>query len=123
MKAPQEAIEKVQILRRKIRFHEHLYYVINKPEISDYEFDSLLKELEKIEDQYPELVTDDSPTRRVGSDLVKSFRKINHTAYMLSIENSYNLDDLYEFERRCREIIGKTNIEYVAEPKIDGVAV
>ncbi len=113
---------KVEALRQSIRRHEHCYYVLNRPEISDYDFDALLRELEALEKAHPELITPDSPTQRVGSDLIKSFRKIKHAAPMLSIENSYNINDLLDFDKRCRESLGHGAVEFVVEPKIDGAA-
>ncbi|MEW6041731.1 MAG: NAD-dependent DNA ligase LigA, partial [Elusimicrobiota bacterium] len=123
MKTPNNVVKKAEELRKAIRHHDHCYYVLNRPEISDYDYDMLMKELEGLEKDYPELITPDSPTQRVGSDLIKEFKKVPHSIQMLSIDNSYNTDDLYEFERRCMAVLGQKKIEYVVEPKIDGVAV
>jgi len=111
------AIEK---LRAVLRFHEHRYYVMNDPLISDYEYDKLYKALEKIETENPKLVTADSPTQRVAKGLTKDFPAVQHLVPMLSLDNSYNADDLLGFDRKARELTGLGKIEYCVEPKFDG---
>jgi len=113
----------VEELRRVLRFHEYRYYVENEPLISDTEYDTLFKQLEKFEKENPELVTADSPTKRVGKDLIKNFPKAQHIVPMLSLDNSYNAEDLNDFDRKVRELSGLENIEYCIEPKFDGASI
>jgi DNA ligase (NAD+) len=107
-------------LRNVLRFHEYRYYVQNDPLISDFEYDQLYKALEKIESENPKLVTKDSPTQRVAKGLTKDFPAVQHLVPMLSLDNSYNSDDLIDFDRKARELTGKNSIEYCVEPKFDG---
>jgi DNA ligase (NAD+) len=110
-------------LRRQIDYHNFKYYVDARPEISDREFDRLLEELKKIEAAHPELVTPDSPTQRVGGQPIEGFRTVRHRVPMLSIDNTYNADELREFDKRVRKALAKGEaVTYVVEPKIDGVA-
>ena len=119
------AIEKkMEALRQEIREHDYNYYVLNQIAISDYEYDLLLKELEKLEAENPELITPDSPTQRVGKDLTKEFKPVEHKIPMLSLANTYNEDELFDFDRRVNEALPKNSkIEYVVEFKIDGTSV
>jgi DNA ligase (NAD+) len=110
-------------LRRLIDHHNYLYYVNAKPEISDREFDRLLEELKELEAQHPELVTPDSPTQRVGGQPVEGFATVAHRVPMLSIDNTYNADDLREFDKRVRKPLRGEPIQYIVELKIDGVAI
>jgi DNA ligase (NAD+) len=110
-------------LRQLINHHNYLYYVEAKPEISDREFDKLLEELQQIEAKHPELVTPDSPTQRVGGEPIGSFVTVKHREPMLSIDNTYNEDELREFDRRVRKGLGGEKVRYVVELKIDGVAI
>jgi DNA ligase (NAD+) len=110
-------------LRRLIDHHNYLYYVEAKPEISDREFDRLLEELKEIEDKHPELVTPDSPTQRVGGQPVDDFATVTHRLPMLSIDNTYNADELREFDKRVRKALKGEPVQYVVELKIDGVAI
>jgi DNA ligase (NAD+) len=110
-------------LRRLIDHHNYLYYVEDRPEISDKEFDLLLKELEKLEAAHPELTTPDSPTRRVGGQPLTAFKTVHHHVPMLSIGKAFNAEELREFDRRVRKALGKQAVQYVVELKIDGVAV
>lgn len=110
-------------LRRLIDHHNYQYYVEAKPEISDREFDKLLEELKKIETEHPDLVTPDSPTQRVGGQPITGFATVTHRLPMLSIDNTYNADELREFDRRIRKVLGKEPVVYVVELKIDGVAI
>lgn len=119
------AIE-IEELRDALRYHEHKYYIENNPVISDYEYDVLFKKLEKLEHLHPELITSDSPTQRVGSDLVAELKAVKHILPMLSLENSYNEDDLKDFEKQIIKLTGATEagvIEYTVEPKYDGGSV
>ncbi|MBK8785255.1 MAG: NAD-dependent DNA ligase LigA [Chitinophagaceae bacterium] len=110
-------------LRNCLRFHEYRYYVQNDPLISDFEYDTLYKLLEHFEKGNPDKVTPDSPTQRVGKGLIKDFPKTQHLVPMLSLENSYNADDLHDFDRKARELSGLDEIEYCVEPKFDGASI
>jgi DNA ligase (NAD+) len=103
--------------------HNYRYYVLDDPIISDAEYDRLLRELQKLETQYPELVTADSPTQRVGAAPSKGFGEVRHAMRMLSLDNAFSDIELGEFDRRVRERLGVESVEYAAEPKLDGVAV
>jgi DNA ligase (NAD+) len=118
-----QAAQKIQKLRTSIKYHEKKYYVDNDPQISDYEFDMLIKELEKLEKQFPELITPESPTQRVGEQPVAGFASVEHRTPMLSLDNCYSVDELREFEERIRRIIPGEKIKYVAELKIDGLGI
>ncbi len=109
-------------LRREIERHNRLYYVDARPEISDRDFDQLLEELRAIETQHPDLLTPDSPTQRVGGEPIEGFRTVTHREPMLSIDNTYNPDQLREWDRTTRKLLGGEAISYVVELKIDGVA-
>lgn len=115
--------KEVESLRMVLRFHEHRYYILNDPLISDYEYDQLYKALEKIETEEPKLVTPDSPTQRVAKGLTKDFPTVPHLVPMLSLSNSYNTDDLLDFDRRAKELSGENKIEYCVEPKFDGASI
>ena len=110
-------------LKDALRFHEHRYYVLNEPLISDFEYDQLYKNLEKIEAETPELITPDSPTQRVGNSLNKEFVTVPHLVPMLSLENSYNADDLIEWDKRAKKLLNTDKIEYSVEPKYDGASI
>jgi DNA ligase (NAD+) len=110
-------------LRQVLRFHEHRYYILNDPLIADAEYDQLFKALEKLEQEDPALITPDSPTQRVARELTKDFPKVTHLAPMLSLDNSYNADDLIDFDRRTREILKTEKVEYCVEPKFDGASI
>jgi DNA ligase (NAD+) len=109
-------------LRDKIRYHEHRYYVLDDPEISDFEFDKLMRRLQELELEHPDLVTPDSPTQRVGGAPASEFPKVRHPAPMMSLDNTYSVDDLRDFDRRVRELAGRERVEYVAELKLDGLS-
>jgi DNA ligase (NAD+) len=109
-------------LRDQIRHHEHRYYVLDDPEVSDFEFDKLMQHLKALEAQHPELVTPDSPTQRVGGAPAGEFPKVRHPAPMMSLDNTYSVDDLRDFDRRVRELAGRDQVEYVAELKLDGLS-
>lgn len=113
----------IEGLRNVLRFHEYRYYVQNDPLISDFEYDTLYKLLEKFEQDNPGTVTKDSPTQRVGKGLIKDFPKVQHLVPMLSLENSYNADDLTDFDRKAKELSGLEIIEYCVEPKFDGASI
>jgi DNA ligase (NAD+) len=117
------SVEKeIEKLRQEIRHHEHRYYVLNDPEISDFEFDKLMRRLEELERRHPELVTPDSPSQRVGGQPAEEFPKVRHAVPMLSLDNTYSVDELRDFDRRVRELSGRSKIAYVAELKLDGLS-
>src|SRR5579864_9277401 len=109
-------------LRDKLRYHEHRYYVLDDPEIADAEFDKLMKRLQELELAHPELLTPDSPTQRVGGAPASEFPKVRHPARMMSLDNTYSVEDLRDFDRRVRELAGRDEVEYVAELKLDGLS-
>jgi DNA ligase (NAD+) len=119
----EKAFEIAENLRKVLKFHEYRYYVLNDPLISDGEYDQLYKLLEKIENTNPELITADSPTQRVGSSLNASFKTVPHLVPMLSLENSYNADDLIDWDRKAKEVARKDELEYCVEPKFDGASI
>jgi len=113
----------IESLRNALRFHEYRYYVQNDPLLSDPEYDTLYKLLERYEQQNPAAVTRDSPTQRVGIGLIKDFPKVQHLVPMLSLENSYNAEDLVDWNRKAKELSGLDEIEYCVEPKFDGASI
>lgn len=113
----------VEELRRLIRRHEYLYYVLDRPEISDAEFDKLYQKLTRLEKTHPELITPDSPTQRVGGQPVEGFAQVQHKVAMLSLDNAYSADELREFEARLKRALPGERFTYVAEPKVDGLSV
>jgi DNA ligase (NAD+) len=117
------ATQRADELRAELRRHEHLYYVLDAPEISDAAYDALMNELKRIEAAHPELVTPDSPTQRVGGKPAEGFRKVAHSRPMLSLDNAYSAEELAAWEARCRELAGPLPVEYVTELKMDGLSV
>ena len=117
------AAKDLESLRDALRFHEYRYYILNDPLVSDFEYDQLYKVLEKIEEENPKLVSADSPTQRVAKGLTKDFPTVQHLVPMLSLSNSYNTDDLIDFDRKARELTGENKIEYCVEPKFDGASI
>lgn len=116
---------KLQIkkLRDEISHHNYLYYVEDNPEIPDAEYDRLLRQLQQLESENPGLITPDSPTQRVGAEPIKSFGQVEHKIAMLSLDNAFSDDEVSDFDRRVRERLQQDTIEYVAEPKLDGLAI
>ncbi len=110
-------------LRAELRRHEHLYYVLDAPEISDAAYDALMNELKAIEAGHPELLTPDSPTQRVGGKPAEGFQKVNHSRPMLSLDNAYSAEELAAWDARVRELAGGLPVEYMAELKLDGLSV
>jgi DNA ligase (NAD+) len=110
-------------LRSIIKYHEHRYYVLDKPVISDYEYDLLYTALKNLEAKYPEWITADSPTQRLASGLTKDFTQVTHLVPMLSLDNSYNAEDLIDWDRRVRTLTGFEEITYTVEPKYDGAGI
>ena len=121
---PIDIHKRIETIKKQIREHDYKYYVLADPSISDQEYDFLLKELEKLELENPDLITPDSPTQRVGKDLTKDFKPVSHKVPMLSLANMYSEEELIDFDRRVRDgLPDGEKIEYVVEPKIDGVSV
>src|SRR3989338_3115720 len=117
-----EIKKKIERLREKIRRHDYLYYVLSQPEISDKEYDCLMKELKTLEDRYPEFKTDDSPTIRVSGGILEGFKTVKHKQKMLSLDNTYSFEELRDWDERVRKGLGSQRVEYVVELKIDGVS-
>ncbi len=117
-----DAEKKIDALREKIRHHEHLYYVLDNPEISDADFDKLMQRLKDLESDHPSLVTPDSPTQRVGGKPREGFVKVAHSSPMLSLDNTYNEEELRDWERRVHELTGRSDVDYVCELKLDGMS-
>jgi DNA ligase (NAD+) len=118
----QSIAQEIDKLRKEIQRHEYLYYVLDQPEISDAEFDQLMRRLQQLEAQHPELVTPDSPTQRVGGKPREGFVKVRHSSPMLSLDNALNEAELRDFDRRVRELLGGEPYRYVAELKLDGLS-
>jgi len=118
-----DVLSRIEELRRDLRHHEYLYYVLNQPEISDEEFDRRMRELERLEALHPELVTPDSPTQRVGGQPSEEFASVRHPVQMLSLSNVYNEEEFNEFDRRVREGLNDAVYRYVCELKFDGIAI
>jgi len=114
--------KQIEALRSEIRHHEYRYYVLDEPEISDREFDVLMRRLQELEKEHPELLTPDSPTQRIGGQPAEEFPKVRHARPMMSLDNTYSVDELRDFDRRVRELSGREKIEYVAELKLDGLS-
>lgn len=117
-----KARERIEKLRNEIKEHNHRYYALNQPVISDFEYDLLLNELVTLEKKYPEFITDDSPSQLVGSDLTREFRQVGHKYPMLSLGNTYNFEELLDFDNRIRKLISGP-VEYVCELKFDGASI
>jgi DNA ligase (NAD+) len=114
---------RLEDLRKEIHYHNWRYYVLNNPVISDGEYDTLMKELLDLEEKHPEWITPDSPTQRLGEELTEGFSPVDHRFPMLSLDNTYNEEELREFDKRVKKVLDGENPEYVVELKIDGVAV
>jgi DNA ligase (NAD+) len=126
MSAPQSAKKKAEQLREEIRHHNYRYHVLDDPEIPDAEYDRLVRELQSVEAEFPGLITDDSPTQRVGAAPIEAFGTVEHRLPMLSLENAFSEDELRDFHRRVTdrlEMAVDAELEYAAEPKLDGAAV
>jgi DNA ligase (NAD+) len=117
------AARRTEELRVALRRHEHLYYVMDAPEIDDAQYDALMNELKRIEAAHPELLTPDSPTQRVGGKPAEGFKKVRHSRPMLSLDNAYSAEELADWDRRVRELAGSLPVEYMAELKLDGLSV
>src|SRR5690242_2366238 len=112
----------VEALRKELRRHEHLYYVLDKPEITDAEYDSLMRRLQQLEQQHPQLLTADSPTQRVGGKPREGFIKVRHSSQLLSLDNALNEGELRDFDRRVNDLLGGAKFRYVVELKMDGLS-
>ena len=123
MKAPAEIIKKINSLKEKIRDADYKYYVMADPDIDDFAYDKIFRELSEIEKEYPDLKTDDSPTQRVSGEPTKAFKTVVHKIPMLSLSNSYNFEELIEFDKKIKNILENEKYEYVCELKFDGLAV
>src|SRR5512136_453708 len=121
--SPAQARKRAETLRREILYHEKKYYVDNDPQISDAEFDRLVRELQGLEASFPELITPDSPTQRVGEKPLTGFASVTHRVPMLSIDNCYDEQGLRDFDDRVRKLLPGEKVEYVAELKIDGLGI
>ncbi|MCH7680965.1 NAD-dependent DNA ligase LigA, partial [candidate division KSB1 bacterium] len=121
---PKNAKKRITELSDQLNHHSYRYYVLDEPEISDSKYDRLYRELQHLEEQFPQLVTPDSPTQRVGAPPLAAFVSLTHAVPMLSLDNAFGNDELREFDNRIKRLLNRTkDIEYVVEPKIDGVAV
>src|SRR5690242_18791222 len=116
---PAKAAEK---LRESIRYHEHRYYVLDQPEITDAEYDALFRDLQTIEAEHPELVTPDSPTQRVGGKTREGFQKVPHSSPMLSLDNALDEGELRAFDARVRDLLKRASFQYAVELKMDGLS-
>jgi DNA ligase (NAD+) len=114
--------KQIEKLREEIRHHEYLYYVLDQPEISDVKFDRMMEELKGLEAAHPDLITPDSPTQRVGGAPRKGFETRQHSPAMLSLDNTYSAEELTDFDRRVRELLGRDAVDYVTEHKFDGLS-
>ena len=123
MKAPAEIIKKINSLKEKIRDADYKYYVLADPDIDDFAYDNIFRELSEIEKEYSDLKTDDSPTQRVSGEPTKAFKTVVHKIPMLSLSNSYNFEELIEFDKKIKNILENEKYEYVCELKFDGLAV
>ena len=118
-----KAEKKIVELKKKIRYHDYLYYVLDKPEISDAKYDELMKELKNLEELYPDLITSDSPTQRVGATPLEGFGTILHTKPMLSLDTALDKKEIIKFDERIKKELNLKEIDYIAEPKLDGLSV
>lgn len=123
MSAPIDVVRRIELLRKNLDYHNYRYYVLDDPEVPDAEYDRLMSELLGLEAAYPELVTSDSPTQRVGAAPLPAFKEAKHHVAMLSLANASDKQEVIDFDRRLRKRLGVEEIEYVAEPKLDGLAV
>src|SRR5246127_5621401 len=122
MPAAKDVEKKIEALREQISHHEYQYFVLDNPEISDQDFDKLTKQLKDLEAEHPELITPDSPTQRVGGKPREGFVKVRHSSPMLSLDNTYNEEELRGWERRVHELSGRKDVNYVCELKLDGMS-
>lgn len=122
-KGHESAAKKAEELRSVIKYHDWRYYVLSEPLVTDYDYDHLFKALRELEAAHPDLITSDSPTQRVAKGLTEDFAQVAHLASMLSLENSYNAEDVLDFDRKVKELTNKPTVEYCVEPKFDGSSI
>src|SRR5437773_5915690 len=122
MQTTDKATKEIEHLREVLRHHEHLYYVLDQPGITDAEYDALMRKLSDLEAEHPELIAPDSPTQRVGGKPREGFVKVRHSSAMLSLDNALNEAELREFDRRVRDLLKDAPYQYVAELKMDGLS-
>src|SRR6058998_3199030 len=122
MQTTDKAGKEIEHLREELRHHEHLYYVLDQPGITDAEYDALMRKLSDLETAHPELITPDSPTQRVGGKPREGFVKARHSSPMLSLDNAYSEEELRDWERRVHELTGRSDVEYMCELKLDGMS-
>jgi DNA ligase (NAD+) len=122
-KPSDKVVRRVEELRAELRRHEHLYYVMDAPAISDAAYDALMNELKQLESEHPELLRSDSPTQRVGGKPAEGFQKVKHSRSMLSLDNAYSEEELADWDRRVHELAGSLPVEYTTELKLDGLSV
>ncbi|MDL1878966.1 NAD-dependent DNA ligase LigA, partial [Cytophagia bacterium CHB2] len=122
MPSPQPQTEILK-LREQLNHHAYRYYVLDDPEITDAEYDRLFRKLQELEAKYPELVTPDSPTQRVGAAPLEEFETVTHTIPMVSLDNAFDDGEVRDFDQRLRKLLELDEIEYTVEPKLDGTAV
>jgi DNA ligase (NAD+) len=118
-----DILQTIQNLRDELNVHNHNYYVLDKPTISDFEFDQKLKQLQELENQYPEYFDENSPTQRVGGTITKNFQTVAHDYRMYSLDNSYSKEDLIDWENRIQKVLGNVALEYTCELKYDGASI
>ncbi len=119
----EETKERIDTLRKDLDYHNYRYYVLDDPVVSDGSYDRLMRELQDLESQYPEFVTPDSPTQRVGAKPLEQFSTVNHTVPMLSLGNAMSEEEIVDFDKRVKKLLGVDDVEYIMEVKIDGLAV
>ncbi len=120
---PEEIKKRAEKLRKEIEYHNYRYYTLDDPVITDYEYDMLLKELIDLENKYPALKTPNSPTQRIGAKILDGFSPVRHPSLMYSLDNIYSFEELKEFDERIKKLIGRDELEYVCEMKIDGLSI
>lgn len=123
---PEQVLTEYEQLKDELNQHNHRYYVLDDPSIPDSEYDRLMRRLQEIEQQFPQLVSDDSPSQRVGGEALQAFTQVTHAVAMLSLENAFNEEELEAFDKRIKDRLNlkeEQQIEYACEPKLDGVAV
>ena len=123
MSIPDEISQQTQTLRATIELHNYCYYALDAPTIPDAEYDKMFRELQALEQRYPQLITPDSPTQRIGVAPLKEFPQIFHRTPMLSLGNAFTAEEVEAFDRRVRQTLGVDSVEYAVEPKFDGLAV
>jgi len=122
-KVPPEVMKRAKKLREELNYHSYRYYVLNDPIITDQEYDEMLKELMMLERKYPELITPDSPTQRVGEKPAEGFKEVRHFTRLYSLDNTYSEEEVLEFHNRVKRLLGVDSLEYVCELKIDGLSI